>query len=100
MLIDLANAVSRLNAWREEKTSLQVYVSIKGVCADLWGAVQEVQGTVAEIRSDSGTLRLELRGGLFHWQDDPPSPSNFAASLLVEFRNGDRFLFSALREIR
>ena len=100
MLIGLVEAFTRLNFWREAKTSLEVHVSLVGVWADIWGTVREVKGTIVEIGSDAGTLRLELREAFFDWRDDFPSPSHFTTCLLAEFRNGDKFLFSSLREVK
>lgn len=100
MSISLAEAFERLNAWRDAKTSLQVHVSLEkpGLWADVWGVVREAKDTIVEIASDATVVRIGLREALFEWRDDSPSSSNFSAALLATFSNGDKILFSALRE--
>lgn len=99
MLIDWVQALSRLNTWREDKTSLEVTVSRPGLWVEIWGAVREIRGFIVEIGSDAGTLRLELQDGVFDWRDDSPPTSAFSAALCVKFRNGDMILFSILRNL-
>jgi|SRR5215470_3098555 len=80
--IDLADAFSRLNTWREDKTSLEVHVALeRGLWIDIGGIVREAKDTKLEIASEAVTLRLELREAVFDWQDDPPPSSNFGACL-------------------
>src|SRR6266478_3852856 len=88
MLIDWVQVLSRLNTWREDKTSLEVTVSRPGLWAEMWGAVRDIQGFIVEISSDAGRLRLHLGEAVFDWEHNAPSTSSFKAGLSAKFRNG------------
>lgn len=96
-ILSSAKAFKRLNEWRSDKTSLEVHVSLRQrVWADVWGIIREIEGTVVEVGSDAGTLRLGLRDAIFEWRDDSPSTSHFREALSAKFSDGDEVIFSVV----
>lgn len=97
MNITAKEAMSLLESWKNEKTSLKVHSSRSGVQQDSRGVVQDLKRKIVFVSSEAGNLQIDLEGAEFNGDRFVPASSSYGAYLICEFRNGDRCSFHALR---
>jgi hypothetical protein len=87
MHIPLDEALALLNDWRNKGTPLRIHVSALGAAQELRGRIQELNGTIVEVRDDGPKFKVDLQGADFNGDWSPP------AYLICEFRDGGRYSF-------
>jgi hypothetical protein len=97
MNISAKEAMSLLDSWKDQMTSLKVHSSRSGMREDLQGIIRDRKGTFVVIAADPREFQLDLEGAEFNGDKSLPASSDYVAYLICEFSNGDRCSFHALR---
>jgi len=85
-------AISILDTWRKEGTSLRIFFPQPGADREFQATIGELTHSAVELISASETLHVELEGAEFNGDENAAS-SDYQAYLVCELRNGDRCYF-------
>jgi hypothetical protein len=93
MHLSQEDAISILESWRQEGTSLRIYFSQSGANRDFQASIGALTISAMELVSTFEILHVELDGAEFNGGKDAAASSNYSAYLVCECRNGDRCYF-------
>jgi hypothetical protein len=97
MNISDEEALSLLNSWFLEKTTLRACFSKPGATKEVHGLITDIAGTTIKVDTEPEEIEINLDGAEFNGDKRAPASAPHSAYLICEFRNDDRWTFYAPR---
>jgi hypothetical protein len=97
MHLSREEAVSILETWKNEATSLRVYFSRSGANREFHAIIRTITRSAVELDAGSEILHVDLEGAEFNGDTNAAASSDYKAYLVCELPNGDRCYFYAPR---
>jgi hypothetical protein len=95
--IDVAEAITLLEGWAADKTTLRVCFSRPGTSREANGHITGIKGKTVKLDTDSGAMEISLYDAEFNGDRRAPANSPYGAYLICDFRNDNRWTFYAPR---
>lgn len=93
MHLSREEAVSILETWKNEATSLRVYFSRSGANREFYASIRTITISAIELDAGSEILHVDLERAEFNGDTNAAASSDYKAYLVCELPNGDRCYF-------
>jgi hypothetical protein len=94
---DIAEAITLLESWAADQTTLRVCVSKPGTSTEAHGRIIAIKEKTVMLDTDSGVMEISLFDPEFNGDRRASTGSSHGAYLICEFRDDDRWPFYAPR---
>jgi len=95
MHLSREEAVSILETWKRDATSLRVFFSRSAANREFYASIRTITRSAIELDAGSEILHVDLEGAEFNGDKNAAASSDYRAYLVRELPNGDRCYFYA-----